>query len=165
MARPKKRTRKALFDAPAWRDELAIHGIRLGYALIAHITVFFERFGLTPLQYNVLRILYVRDPELEGLPTGTIGAALMARGTDVTRIVDRLEKLGLIERIREATDRRVVRVRLTTAGFDLVEEIHDPLLELNQQLFAHVSDKDAERIARDLRHLADTLPRVTKSGE
>jgi DNA-binding MarR family transcriptional regulator len=105
----------------------------------------------------VLRILYVRDAEGEGLPTGEVGAGLMFRGPDVTRLVDRLEKAGLVDRFRAPGDRRVVRVRLTRAGTALVEKVHDPLVEHNRELFARMSERDLERLARLLARALDAL--------
>jgi DNA-binding MarR family transcriptional regulator len=151
-------TRKALFTETVWADEVVIRAIRLGDALSIALSLFFAEHGLTVLQYNVLRILYVRDPQGEGLPVGTVGAGLMVRGPDVTRLVDRLERGGLVERVRRPEDRRVVRVRLTRAGVARVEEVHGPLVKRNVKLLAHVPEKDLERIARDLARILDGLP-------
>jgi DNA-binding MarR family transcriptional regulator len=145
-----KRRRTALFKETDWADTVAVRAMRFGSALIMRMTVFCEEFGLTPLQYNVLRILYVRDEDGEGLPVGVIGDGLVVRGPDVTRLLDRLEKAGLIERIRLTGDRRVVRVRLTRAGFALVERVHGPLVAHHNALLAHLSRADLERMAGDL---------------
>ncbi len=70
--------------------------------------------GITPAQYNVLRIL--RGAGAAGLPCGEIAARMIDRDPDVTRLVDRLVKAGLAERERDSADRRVVRVHLSAAG-------------------------------------------------
>jgi DNA-binding MarR family transcriptional regulator len=158
MASRKKRTRTALFDAPDWADTLAIRAMRLGDTLVVRLTALLSQFGVTPLQYNVLRILYVRDEDGEGLPIGVVGAALVASAPDVSRLIDRLEKLGYLERIRKADDRRVVRVRLTDAGFTLVERIFRPVLEHHHELLAKLSKSELERIAEDLRKVIERLP-------
>lgn len=156
MARPKRR-RTALFDAPDWADTIAIRAVRLGDAVLTRLTELLGKFGVTPLQYNVLRILYVRDVEEEGLPIGAIGSALVAGAPDLTRLVDRLEKLGHIERIRKADDRRVVRVRLTKQGFDLVEKIHVPLVAHHRALLSGIPSSELERIAGELARLFDEV--------
>lgn len=73
-----------------------------------------ERADLTPVQYNVLRIL--RGAGAEGLWAGEIAERLIARSPDVTRLVDRLEKRGLVSRCRDERDGRAVRVHVTDAG-------------------------------------------------
>ncbi len=67
--------------------------------------------GLTGAQYNVLRIL--RGAEPEGLPCGGIGDRMISHDPDMTRLLDRLEKRGLITRARQTDDRRVVKTRIT----------------------------------------------------
>ena len=73
-----------------------------------------EEADLTTVQYNVLRIL--RGAGADGLLAGEIGERLIARSPDVTRLIDRLEKRGLVKRRREPEDRRAVRVFITEAG-------------------------------------------------
>lgn len=152
-----KRRRTALFDAPDWADTVAIRAMRLGDAFLTRMTTLLAEFGITPLQYNVLRILYVRDADGEGLPVGTIGGSLVTPTIDVTRLIDRLEKLGCLERVRKAEDRRVVRVRLTKAGFDMVERIHRPLVAHHGTLLAHVPKPDLEHIAGELARLHEEI--------
>jgi len=62
---------------------------------------------LSPTQYNVLRIL---RGALEGLPCGEIGQRMITRDPDITRLLDRLKKRGLIARWRDVKDRRMVLV-------------------------------------------------------
>jgi len=154
-----KRRRTALFDAPDWADCVALRAIRLGDTLVTRLTVFLSQFGITPLQFNVLRILYVRDAEGEGIPVGNIGGALVAPTADVSRLVDRLEKMELIERVRKSDDRRVVRVRLTPEGFALVEQIHRPLLAHHNALLAGISQAELERVAGALDAILEQLPK------
>ena len=74
--------------------------------------------GLSPTQYNALRIL--RGAGVDGLPCTEVGARMISRDPDITRLVDRLEKRGLVTRGRGTEDRRVVRARITTAGLELL---------------------------------------------
>lgn len=150
-AKANRRRKTALFEGqPPASDLVAIRVMRLADVLLTRMTELLAPFGITPLQYNVLRILYVRDEEHEGLPIGAIGQALVTNAPDVSRLIDRLEKGGYIERVRKADDRRVVRVRLTDDGFAMVEKIHAPLLAHHEKIVAGVSKADLERLARDL---------------
>ncbi len=81
--------------------------------------------GLTPTQYNVLRIL--RGAGAEGLCRNEVGARLIAPVPDVTRLLDRMAELELISRERSEADRRLVRTRLTAKGLSLVDSLDSEL--------------------------------------
>src|SRR5487761_592966 len=72
---------------------------------------------LSATQYNVLRILRGTP---QGLPCGEIAARMITRDPDVTRLLDRLEKRGLISRCRATKDRRTVMTRITREGLKLL---------------------------------------------
>ncbi len=83
-------------------------------------------YELTPTQYNVLRIL--RGARPEALTCSTIGDRLVTPGPDVTRLVDRLVRRGLVDRRRDSHDRRVVRVRIDAAGVSLLAQLDAKVL-------------------------------------
>jgi DNA-binding MarR family transcriptional regulator len=80
---------------------------------------------LSPAQYNTLRILRGALPD--ALTCGEIGERLVSPGPDVTRLLDRLEQRGLVTRLRDAEDRRVVRARITPEGADLLARLDEPV--------------------------------------
>jgi len=90
---------------------------------------------LSVTQYNVLRILRGSP---EGLPCGEIGRRLITREPDITRLLDRMEKRGLISRCREAKDRRTVLTRITGAGLDTVNGLDAPILALHRMQLGHL---------------------------
>src|SRR2546421_705841 len=71
---------------------------------------------LSPTQYNMLRILRGAG---EALACGEIGSRMITAAPDVTRLLDRLERRGLVNRCRGEKDRREVKVRITLAGLKL----------------------------------------------
>src|SRR5947208_9435051 len=79
---------------------------------------------LSMTQYNVLRILRGAP---EGLPCGEIANRMITRDPDITRLLDRLEKRGLISRSREVKDRRTVTARITPAGLKLLGSLDEPV--------------------------------------
>jgi len=87
---------------------------------------------LTPAQYNTLRILRGAGPD--ALTCGEIGERLVSPGPDVTRLLDRLEQGGLVTRLRDAEDRRVVRARITAKGIELLDELDEPVGRLLARL-------------------------------
>jgi len=76
---------------------------------------------LSPAQYNVLRIL--RGAGKAGLACGEIGSRMVTRDPDITRLLDRLEKRGLIGRFRETADRRIVTVRINGQGLLALKQL------------------------------------------
>jgi DNA-binding MarR family transcriptional regulator len=92
--------------------------------------------GLTGTQYNVLRIL--RGAEPEGLACSGIGERMISHDPDMTRLLDRMEKRGLISRQRQTDDRRVVKTRITLAGLNLLKSLDQPVRELHKRQFRHL---------------------------
>ncbi len=86
---------------------------------------------LSSTQYNVLRIL--RGAGKAGLPCREIGERLVTREPDITRLLDRLEKRGLLGRSRESQDRRVITVRITDAGLAALKELDHPVEDAVRQ--------------------------------
>jgi DNA-binding MarR family transcriptional regulator len=75
--------------------------------------------GLTESQFNVLRIL--RGSRPNGLASSRIAERMVRHDPDLTRLLDRLEAGGLVEKSRDMRDRRVVNARITEAGLRVVE--------------------------------------------
>lgn len=95
--------------------------------------------GLSPTQYNVLRIL--RGAGEAGLPCGEIAARMITRDPDITRLLDRLEARGLVRRKRQKKDRRVIQVVITSAGFELLAGLDEPIRETHRRQFGHLSEE------------------------
>ena len=100
--------------------------------------------GVSPTQYNVLRIL--RGAGDDGLPCGAVAERMITRDPDITRLLDRLEKQGLISRARDTRDRRVVIARLAEAGRKVVDALDEPVAaELKRQL-GHLGKAKLEQL-------------------
>lgn len=103
---------------------------------------------LSPTQYNVLRILRGAP---EGLPCGEIGNRMITRDPDITRLLDRLEKRGLIVRSRESKDRRMVMARITPLGLKLLGRLDEPVQETHRKQLGHLG-RDRLRALTELLH-------------
>ena len=108
--------------------------------------------GITPTQYNVLRIL--RGSEPAGLACGAVLDRLVARDPDITRLLDRLEKLQLVTRSRDQQDRRVVLTRITDEGRALLGELDAPVAELHRAQLGHLDPGDLGELTRLLEEVA-----------
>jgi DNA-binding MarR family transcriptional regulator len=111
----------------------------------------FERWDLSPSQFNVLNLLHLRP---EGLSQTDLSRELVMHRSNVTGLVDRLEKRGLLARHDVAADRRAYRVVLTESGEQILREIL-PLYEKGTAtLLDHVPARRAAAMADDLETIA-----------
>jgi DNA-binding MarR family transcriptional regulator len=102
---------------------------------------------LSPTQYNVLRILRgAKAP----LACGEIASRMITRDPDITRLLDRMEKRGLVARSRETKDRRMVRTRITPEGLKVLSDLDSPVQEAHRAQLGHLG-------ARRLRELTELL--------
>ena len=106
----------------------------------------FQTHDLTGPQYNVLRILRGHGPD--GVPCHEIGGQMVCRMPDVTRLVDRLESAGLAVRTRTPSDRRVVLVRATQKGLDLLAALDGPIIDLHRRSLAHLTRAELNELNR-----------------
>ena len=108
---------------------------------LAHVI---EPHGITAQQYNVLRILRGAGPE--GLPTLTIGERMIEHTPGVTRLVDRLERKGLVSRIPCPKDRRRVFCVITAKGLELLTELDEPVNRWDSQAVSVLLPSDLDSL-------------------
>src|SRR3954469_24508840 len=88
-------------------------------------------------QYNILRILRGARPSV--IRSSDIADRMIYRDPDVTRLVDRLSKQGLVSREQDPEDRRVVLVRITDAGLALLARLDQPADRYTKSVMAGLS--------------------------
>jgi DNA-binding MarR family transcriptional regulator len=111
--------------------------------------------NLSSTQYNVLRILRGAP---EGLPCGEIGNRMVTRDSDITRLLDRLEKRALISRCRESKDRRTVWTRITPEGLELLARLDKPVRAAHLERLGHLGTKRLNLLADLLRLARQSTP-------
>src|SRR5437899_8165273 len=107
--------------------------------------------NLTGTQYNVLRILRGAGPE--GQACRGIGERMITHDPDMTRLLDRMEKRGLISRERQKDDRRVVKTRITSQGLEILKKLDAPVRAMHKQQFAHMSGAKLKQLAELLEEI------------
>lgn len=132
------------FDSP--RVEALLNILRTQSVLMGPLSALFKEYGLSQPLYNILRILRGAAPE--GLCVQEIADRMIAREPDTTRLLDRLETLGLARRERSKEDRRVVRVHITRAGLEILATLEEPLQRVHQELLGHLTGADLASISR-----------------
>jgi DNA-binding MarR family transcriptional regulator len=138
------------FSSP--EEEAYLNMLRTVSVLEAGIAPLFRARGLSEPAYNILRILRGHSTapgaNAAGMPCQVIGEQLVSRLPDVTRLVDRLEKTGLVKRSRTSKDRRVVLVGITKKGLALLAELDRPLAEQNKALLRHMTRAELVQVSR-----------------
>src|SRR6202521_4728936 len=99
---------------------------------------------ISSTQYNVLRILRGSP---EGLPCGEIASRMITRDPDITRLLDRLEKRGLISRCRQTEDRRMVMAQITPGGLKLLARLDLPIQEAHRKQLGHLGRERLRALA------------------
>ncbi len=102
---------------------------------------FFKSFGISPQQYNILRILKGAN---EPLNVQTIKDRMVERSPNATRLMDKLCAKNYIERLACPGDRRVVKIAITQAGNNLLESIP---ISLTDGLLKNLNEEEAEQLS------------------
>ena len=103
------------------------------------ISELLKPYGISPTQYNALRIL--RGAKGRGHSCSEIAKRMINRDPDITRLVDRLERRGLVQRARKEKDRRVVIARITPAGLQLLKGLDRPVEQLTRKILGHLGNQ------------------------
>jgi DNA-binding MarR family transcriptional regulator len=140
------------FSGPEQEALLSLE--RTAAVLVHQMAQEFEGYGVTPTQYNVLRILRGAGPA--GLCRYEIRDRLVAQVPDVTRLLDRLEDAGLVERQRDTADRRQVKTRITKDGLALLTRMDGPVDVMQKRMLGHLGE-------RKLRTLIELLQEVREA--
>ncbi len=118
-------------------------------------------YGLTGPQVTVLKML----EGIGALSLSDLSARMSARNSTVTGIADRMERDGLVERKRDADDRRVVRIRLTEKGRELAREIPVESMEVFGAALRALDHEERRSLRRILRRLSDRVAELVETNE
>lgn len=133
------------------RQEVLLNVIVTSSWVTSELAATMAPYGITPSQYNALRILRGSHPKT--LTCSEVGARLLDRTPDVTRLLNRLERSGLVKRCRSEEDRRVVNVVITEQGLALLDRMRDEMLMTEERITEHLSPEEQ-------RQLCDLLERL-----
>ena len=120
-------------------QEASLNLLRTADALLQRMGAVLKPYRLSHSQYNVLRIL--RGAGASGLACREIAGRMITRDPDITRLLDRLEARGLVTRTREERDRRVIQARITPEGLRILEELDEPMNEVDRRQLEHLGEE------------------------
>jgi DNA-binding MarR family transcriptional regulator len=140
------------FDAPEQEATLSIARTADRFGIC--FARLFREFGLTPSQYNVLRIL---RGEGKPLPILEIADRMLAAVPGITGLIDRLEAMEFLARERSTEDRRVIFVAITPRGLAVLEKLDGPEADLHRKLIGHLSPVELRELIRLLEKARQSL--------
>ena len=135
--------KKRPFESP--RQEAAVSIMRTSDQLQIRFARLFRKHGLTPSQYNILRIL---RGEGKPLPILEIASRTITVVPGITGLIDRLEQAGFVNRLRCEKDRRVIYVALTDQGMTTLTILDEPLDDLHHKLLGHLSQAELKELVQ-----------------
>jgi len=137
-------------------DQLFVSLLKAADSLSQEAERLLKSAGLTGAQYNVLRIL--RGAEPDGILCRGIAERMISRDPDMTRLLDRMEKHDWITRQRQKDDRRVIKTRITAEGLNLLKKLDQPVRDLHERQFRHMSLTRLRQLAELLEEMAKREP-------
>lgn len=135
--------------------EALVNIVRTADQLQRRIRLCVKPFGITQTQFNSLRIL--RGAGERGLTCAEVGERLITHDPDITRLLNRMERQGLVRRDRDTGDRRVVVARITQQGLEKLRTLDEVVEATVTTLLAKVDDEELRSLIRLLERTRDSL--------
>jgi DNA-binding MarR family transcriptional regulator len=149
----------ATTPAPSSRYQALLQLLRAADGIWNASRVFFQEWDLSPSQFNVLNLL---ESTPGGLSQSDLGRQLITHRSNVTGLVDRLEKRGLVQRKEVATDRRAYRVVITRKGCALLHKIFPLYYEKADHVWGSVSSGQISELLTALDQVARNAATVAQ---
>lgn len=102
----------------------------------------YKKFDLSEPQFNVLYLLSLEE---KGVTLSELGERMLVTRANITKLMDRMEASGLVQRIENEEDRRSVKAQLTDKGAELLDKIIPFHVALSKELTSFLTDADKER--------------------
>jgi DNA-binding MarR family transcriptional regulator len=154
----------------ALKEEL---GLKCGFADSAHEAIlniyytasmmkkraddFFGQFGLTDVQFNLMELLHYQSGKEGGLSQAQLSDMMLVNRANITSLIDRMEKAGLVARTAHSKDRRFNIVKLTAKGKNLFEKVEPSYLEQVRKIMASLDTPELKKLMAMLEKVRRTL--------
>lgn len=119
---------------------------------------FFRPFGLTDVQFNVMMLLYHQSGAEGGLSQAKLSDMMLVNRANITSLVDRMEKAGLVVRTAAANDRRYNIVKLTSQGKKLFVKVDPLYVKEVKKIMAVFKEAEQRRLMSMLEKIRNKLP-------
>lgn len=139
-----KKRLKMKKDVPA-REEVSLN-LKVASSMLSNrMDKLIAGYGITGSQYNVLRILKGVYPD--GHPRCEIAVRMIEIAPDITRLIDRLEKQGLVTRDRTQEDRRMSITKLTEKGLNLIDKIKPIIDKEHKNATKNLTEEECKKLS------------------
>ena len=152
---------KAKADPSSPRYQALLQLLRTSESLWNASRLFFEQWKLSPSQFNILNLLFLNP---EGHTQVELSRLLIMHRSNITGLVDRLEKRRLLQRQNNPADRRAYRVVLTPAGRKLIETILPVYYEAAEEIWGNFPDARTKQLVGDLEKLSANIDSFPKTN-
>jgi DNA-binding MarR family transcriptional regulator len=140
---------------PSPTAEALLSVLRTAAVLEHHLSEVLKPYGITHTQYNVLRIL--RGAGRAGLCGREVGERLVSRVPDISRLLDRMEEMQLVDREQDPSDRRHVTARISAKGLSVLKRATPQLQVVEQTRFAGLEPKTVHLLIEALAQIRGRL--------
>ena len=138
-------------------NDAVLRLVRVSEALVKAGDSFFSKYGVTAAQYDVLVIVKYSEKRVTQSDLG--GHRVVSR-SNITGIIDRLEKLGLVKREGSADDRRVKYTTITQKGKDLIRKVEEKYFDNLKQIVWFLDEKDKRELTEIIGRIEKGLKRA-----
>ena len=111
---------------------------------------FFSQYGITDVQFNLMELLYYQAEEKTGLTQAELSRMLLVNRSNVTSLIDRMEKAKLVIRVDVPGDRRYNAIRLTNKGRKMIEDVEDKYMDEVRRVMAVLGRSEMDALIRAL---------------
>lgn len=150
---------KPIRHSPGPRYQATLQLLRTADVLWNSSRVLFNRWELSVSQFNILNLLSAPS---QGMSQTELSRALIMNRSNVTGLVDRLEKRGLVQRQPVPEDRRAYRVELTAAGQALIDQILPHYYQGVEEVWGTISVEDTQHVASLLDRISNQALKIAE---
>ena len=118
---------------------------------------FFVQYNITDVQFNLMVLLRHQADEETGLTQADLSRMLLVNRSNITSLIDRMERAGLVERADVPGDRRYNAIRLTGKGRQTLRNVEDKYMDEVKKVMAALPGPEMERLVNSLEHIRQAL--------
>lgn len=152
---------KAKADPESPRYQALLQLLRTAESLWNASRIFFDQWKLSASQFNILNLLYLTP---DGSTQVELSRLLIMHRSNITGLVDRLEKRRLLRREDNPADRRAYRVVLTAEGRKLIEKILPDYYEAAEKIWGNFPDARTRQLIGDLEKLSINIDSFSQTN-
>ena len=118
---------------------------------------FFKKYGITDVQFNLMELLYYQADEKVGLTQGELSRMLLVNRSNMTTLIDRMEKAKLVTRFDVPGDRRYNAIRLTAHGKKALLDVEGKYMDEVKKIIGVLSKSEMGGLIKALEGIRQGL--------